>query len=215
MLEYAMSNGNEDKFNPKIALTFYQIERTKDTSNDMLPLRSIAKETILKSNKTHENCKVKISQTTAKKVSQFEYLTLCYILNQMPKKINDSCNAQGVYDYQAILKNQSQLKITDNRDLALYVRNNLRWKNFSVKPKLTVQQNIWRVRSFLQTMTGTGISIIEEAHRLTLAAKLLTGMAIDNTIPYRPPKSGPTMKLPNNSPICTVNETLPKNAPIR
>jgi hypothetical protein len=59
MLEYAMSIGNEDEFNPKIALTFYQIERTKDTSNNMPPLRSISKETIVKGNKTHENCKVK------------------------------------------------------------------------------------------------------------------------------------------------------------
>jgi hypothetical protein len=203
MLDYAMSNGNEDEFNPKIALTFYQIERTKDTSNDVPPLRSISKETIImvKGNKTHENCKVKISQTTAKKVSQFEYLKLCYILNQTPQKNNESCNARGVYDYQAILKNQSQLKIIDNKDLALYVRNNLRWKIFNVKPELTVQQNIWRVRSFLQTMTGTGISIIEGAHRLTLAAKLLTGMAIDDSIPYRPPETGPTIQLPNNSPI--------------
>jgi hypothetical protein len=79
MLEYAMSNGNEDEFNPKIALTFYQIEGTKDSSNDMPLLRSISKQTIVKGSNTHENCKVKISQTTAKKVSQFEYLKLCYI----------------------------------------------------------------------------------------------------------------------------------------
>jgi hypothetical protein len=150
----------------------------------MPPLRSIAKETIDRNNKTHGNCKVKISQTTAKKVSQFEYLKLCYILNQTPKRINESCSTQGVYDYQAILRNQSDLKITDNRGLALYVRNTLQWRAFKVNQKLSVQQNIWRVRSFLQSMTGTGISIVEGAHRLTLAAKLLTGMTIDDSIPY-------------------------------
>jgi hypothetical protein len=98
--------------------------------------------------------------------------------------INDNCISHGVYDYHAILKNQSHLRITSNKDLALYVRNILRWKDFVVKQTEPAQQNIWRVRLFLQTMTGTGISILEGAHRLTLAAKLLTGMAINKTIPY-------------------------------
>jgi hypothetical protein len=204
MLEYAMSNGNEDEFNPKIAVTFYQIERTTATSansKDNLPLRSIAKESIVKSKQTHENCKIQIGQTTAKHVSQFEYLKLCYILNQTPMSINENCISHGVYDYHAILKNQGHLRITSNNDLALYVRNILRWKDFVVMQTEPVQQNIWRVRSFLQTMTGTGISIVEGAHRLTLAAKLLTGMAIDETIPYRPPKNGPIVKVPINSSI--------------
>jgi hypothetical protein len=204
MLEYAMSNGNEDEFNPKIAVAFYQIERTtaaSANSKDNLPLRSIAKESIVKSKQTHENCKIQIGQTTAKHVSQFEYLKLCYILNQSPMIINENCISHGVYDYHAILKNQGHLRITSNHDLALYVRNILRWKDFVVKETEPVQQNIWRVRSFLQTMTGIGISIVEGAHRLTLAAKLLTGMAIDDTIPYRPPKIGPIVKVPLNSPI--------------
>jgi hypothetical protein len=201
MLEYAMSNGNVDEFNPKIAVTFYQIERTPETNDDMPPLRSIAKESIERNNKTHGNCKVQISQTTAKTVSQFEYLKLCYILNQTPKRINDTCSKQGVYDYQAILTNQNDVKITDKNSLELYVRNILRWKAFKVNQKLTVQQNIWRVRSFLQSMTGTGISIVEGAHRMTLAAKLLTGMTIDDKIPYRPPKIEETLQLPKNSPI--------------
>jgi hypothetical protein len=90
------------------------------------------------------------------------------------------------YDYRTILNGQEPKTINNNAELRAYVQNNLDWKFFKVNTKLTVHENIWRVRLFLQVLTGVGISIVEGGHRMTLTAKLLTGMAIDDVIPFEP-----------------------------
>jgi hypothetical protein len=200
MLECALSEGNEDKFNPKVAVSFYQVTTTEEPSIDTPPLTSIALETVKIKEKTYENCKVCIKHTTAKHVSQFEYLKLCYILNIRPLQMTNNCKEEGLYDFQTILDRTEPGLITDNAALQRYTTYILRWKSFSVKKELTLQQNIWRVRSFLQTMTGIGISIIEGAHRVTLAAKLLTGMPIDQHIPFTAQELE-TPNIPTKSPI--------------
>jgi hypothetical protein len=202
MLESAMNSGNEDEFNQKIALAFYQIAKTNDPEN-ALQLTSIAKETVQLKNTSIENCAVQIDETNAKHVSKFEFLKLCYILNETPRKLTKECEDRDVYDFRTILYGQEPKTITNNDDLRTYVCNTLDWKFFNISDTLTVYQNIWRIRSFLQILTGVGISIVEGAHRLILTAKLLTGMGIDDLIPFDPlqDQDEESVNIPDDSPI--------------
>jgi hypothetical protein len=85
--------------------------------------------------------------------------------------------------------------------LRAYIHKNLDWTFFKVKTNLSVHKNIWRVRSFFQVLTGVGISIVEGGHRMTLTAKLLTGMTIDDVIPFEPGEDTGDVIILVDSPI--------------
>jgi hypothetical protein len=75
----------------------------------------------------------------------------------------------------------------------------LDWPFFELKQNSL--HNIWRIRSFLQTMTSVGTSMLEGSHCITIAAKLLTGMNLDESLPFMAHKQKGGMKLPTTSPI--------------
>jgi hypothetical protein len=50
-------------------------------------------------------------------------------------------------------------------------------------------------------LTGVGISIVEGGHRRTLTAKLLTGMAIDDVIPFETGEITGDVIIPVDTPI--------------
>jgi hypothetical protein len=200
MLEYALSSGNENEFNPKMSVAFYQIEKSNDSKN-AVRLTSIAKETVKLTDTVFENCQVHIDEASVKHVSNFELLKLCYILKEKPTKKRNGSEYSEVYDYRTILNGQGPKTINNNDDLKTYVHNNLDWRFFKVKTDLSVHENIWRVRSFFQVLTGVGISIVEGGHRMTLTAKLLTGMTIDDEIPFVPGQDKRDVIIPVDSPI--------------
>lgn len=200
MLEYAMSSGNSDEFSTKIALTFYQIDQA-ETDNAPPTLTSISRETVSLDDKPYESTEVLIEQTVGKHVSQFEYQKLCYILNTKPQQLTKDSKDQGLFDFTAILGDNANATMLSNQSLSEYVRVVLNWTCFAVKENLTLPQNIRRVRSFLQTLTGVGISVIEGAHRVTLATKLMTGMNLDQSLPFIPAKHSKDNVIPSDSPI--------------
>jgi hypothetical protein len=81
-----------------------------------------------------------------------------------------------------------------------YVKNILGWPFFELKEDTSLTINIWRVRSFLQTLTGVGISIVEGAHRVLLTTKLMTGMNLNQEIPFYPKSHMRYIKIPTQSP---------------
>jgi hypothetical protein len=201
MLEYAMSSGSRDEFSStKIALTFYQVDQT-ETDNARPTLTSISKETVNLDNKPYESTEVLIKQAVGKYVSQIEYQKLCYILNKKPQQLSKDSKDQGLCDFSAILGVNANTTMLNNQSLADYVRAFLHWTCFAMKENLTLSQNIWRVRSFLQTLTGVGISVIEGAHQVTLATKLMTGMNLDQSLPFIPKKHLVENNIPFDSPI--------------
>jgi hypothetical protein len=192
MLEYSMSPGNTDEFSStKIALTFYQIDQT-ETDIEQRTLTSISKETVNLDNKPYESTEVLIEQAVGK---------LCYILNKKPQQLSKDSRDQGLYNFSPILGDNANTTMLNNQSLADYVRVVLHWTSFAVKENLTLPQNIWRVRSFLQTLTGVGISVIKGAHQVTLAAKQMTGMTLDQSLPFIPKKQLVENNIPTDSPI--------------
>jgi hypothetical protein len=201
MLECAMSSGNRDEFSStKIALTFYQVDQT-ETDNEPPTLTFISKETVNLDNKPYESTEVLIEQAVGKRVSQFEYQKLCYILNKKLQQLSKDSKNQGLYNFSAILGDNANTTMLNNQSLADYVRVVLHWTCFAMKENLTLPQNIWRVRSFLQTLTGVGISVIEGAHQVTLATNLMTGMNLDQSLPFIPKKHLKENNIPTDSPI--------------
>lgn len=190
MVEYALSNGDTDEFSPKIALTFYQLKKKSSTDRKDIPLlSSIGKENILVNKHLAENWEIHIADTIAKQVSQYEFLKLCYILNEVPLTIPTKNKKHGLYDFGAILRNQGRVTITNNEELKNYLKDILGWPFFEIENDVKLNINIWKVRSFLQTLTGVGISIVEGAHRMLLTTKLMTGMPLDQVIPFDPYKT--------------------------
>jgi hypothetical protein len=123
-------------------------------------------------------------------------------LNKKPQQLSKDSRDKGLYDFSAILgDNANNTTMLNNQSLADSVRVVLHWTSFAANENLTLPQNIWRVRSFLQTLTGVGISVIEGAHRVTLATKLLTGMTLDQSLPFIPEKHSVENNTPTDSPI--------------
>jgi hypothetical protein len=164
-------------------------------------LTSISKETINLDNKPYESTEVLVEQAVGKYASQFEYQKLCYILNKKPQQLSKDSRDQGLYDFSTILGDNAKTTMLNNQSLTDYIRVVLHWTSFAVKENLTLPQNILRVRSFLQTLTGVGISVIKQAHRVTLAAKPMTGMTLDQSLPFIPKKHWVENNIPTDSPI--------------
>jgi hypothetical protein len=201
MLDYAINSGNSDEFSPKVALTFYQIKRKSCNSSEDVPLLcSIGKDDIMINKVLGTRYEIRIKDTTAKHVSQYEFLKLCYILNEMPETILPESKRHGLYDFEAILRNKERVCINSNKALSTYVTDILGWPFFHIQKTASLSKNIWRVRSFLQTLTGVGISIVEGAHRVVLTTKLMTGMSLYEHIPFYPKPSIKAFQLPIQSP---------------
>jgi hypothetical protein len=65
-------------------------------------------------------------------------------------------------------------------------------------PKIAYKH--WRVRSFLRTLTGVGISIVEGAHRVLLTMKIMTEMNLNQEIPFYPKTHIRPIRIPTRSP---------------
>jgi hypothetical protein len=129
-------------------------------------------------------------------------LKLSYILNETLLTIPTENKRHGLYDFGAILRNQGQVTITNNEELKNYVKDILGWSFFEFENDVKLFKNIRRVRSFLQTLTGVGLSIVEGAHRIVLTTKLITAMPLDDIIPCYPDKNMhlPEPQIPSQSP---------------
>jgi hypothetical protein len=204
MMEYALSQGDTEEFNPKIALTFYQIKKKTSTDSKHIPLlSSIGKESVWFNGYCgDDDFDILMKDTIAKQVNQYEFLKLCYIFNETPLTIPAENKRHDLYDFGAILRNKGRVTITNNEELMAYVKDILGWSFFEIANDVKLSKNIWRVRSFLQTLTGVGISIVEGAHRIVLTTKLMTAMPLDEVLPSYPDKYAhlPEPKIPSQSP---------------
>jgi hypothetical protein len=206
MYDCAMSTDNEREFDSsRLALTFYQISKVGEFCIDTPRLTSVSKEVIILEDQRLFNTEIHIAQASATKVSKEEFMKLCFILNVKPKQVSEEFAEQGIFDFDAVLsagRNTDILNIRNNDSLAQFLRNKLDWPFFKVQQEMTFAHNMWRVRSFLQTITPIGISMLEGSHRMTLAAKLLTGMNITRSIPYMPYAKNPNpVIVPERSPL--------------
>jgi hypothetical protein len=201
MSEYAMSADSSEEFSSsKLALMFYKIAKITKFWKDTPRLTSIATEKIKLGNETISNCEVHIGQTQATYVQEEDFLKLCCLLNVHPDKMTKDCREKGLFDFEAILNRKESTAIRTRKDLHEFVKKVLDWPFFELNQR-SFAHNVWRIRSFLQTMTGVGISMLEGSHRITIAAKLLTAMNLDESLPFMAHQHKQETRLPKSSPI--------------
>jgi hypothetical protein len=188
MMQYALSKGDTDEFSPKIALTFYQVKRKSSSDRKDIPLlSSIGKESIMVNKHLEKDWEIHIADTIAKQVSRYEFLKLGYILNERPLTIpSENKKTWALW----LWRNPEKPRPGNDHQYWGIGKLCKRYTAFfEIENDVKVNINIWRVRSFLQTLTGVGISIVEGAHRILLTTKLMTAMALEGVIPFNPLKA--------------------------
>jgi hypothetical protein len=178
---YAADETEEKFTNSKLGLTFYSLVKCRKRFTDTPIIGSIAKEDVKLGKSIVELIEVQIPQASAKYVTEREYLKVAYILNLQPRKENPKVG--GFYDYHTLLGRYANEKVNTLDDFENFVHAKLKWEFFEINKEEPLSYAMWRLRSFFQVLTGVGVSLLEGSHRLTLAAKLLTGIAVDLPLP--------------------------------
>jgi hypothetical protein len=210
---YATDETEEKFTNSKLAVTFYSLVRSTKRFVDTPLLGSIAKEDVKLGKSTVNLVEVQIPQASAKHVTAREFMKVAYILNLKPKR--ESLELNGIYDFDALLGAYANESVNSLDDIEKFVKDKLKWDFFEFNKQDTVSFALWQLRSFFQVLTGVGVSIMEGSHRMTLAAKLLTGMAVDCPLPVNTHQKPLRTHLPPNSQLYNliyVDVLIPRDA---
>jgi hypothetical protein len=185
MLDCAYAAESEEHFsNSNLGVMFYSLVKCKRRYTDTPRLGSISKEDVQFAKRTVvQLTEVHIPQASAMHVSGKEYLKVAYILNVKPGKLKEGLDGMCIYDFSALLSEYSNVKLSTLQNLMDFVHDKLDWSFFQFREKEPYSYNLWRLRSFFQVLTGVGVSVLEGSHRMTLAAKLLTGIGTDFELP--------------------------------
>jgi hypothetical protein len=161
-------------------------------------LFALAREDV-KTDQSYRGANLKINGVSGRILGRKEFNELCYILNVQVRQLGECYNKQ-LFDYKTLFQKFRDEYDGSNKELEETLVDTLGWPFFKVKDDLPFRQNLRRVRSFFQTLTGVGLSVVEGNHRMTLAGKLIYGQHIKDTIPCK--KKSPEYKdLPEHSPL--------------
>jgi hypothetical protein len=125
---------------------------------------------------------LKVDGVSGHILGQQQFVELCFILNVKYRQIGD-CWDKGLFDYKRLFGKFRGTADSNNKGLWETLEYELKWPFFKIKDDLTIEENMSRVRSFFQALTGVGLSVVEGNHRMTLAGKLMYGQHIEDTIP--------------------------------
>lgn len=186
MVESAYKEGSDKRFNnTALGVMFYSL--VKASQRDLLAPRlgSIAKEDFMvgTSEAGVGPVEVHLTQATAVHVTEKEYSKLAFIMNLKTRQLPPDKEEKRLFDFKKLLAVDHDDKITSLKMLKKYVHGTMKWDFFQFKKDLPLACELWRVRSFFQVLTGVGITVLEGSHRMTLAAKLMTGIELDRQLP--------------------------------
>jgi hypothetical protein len=228
MLECVYNSNKTEKVfnNSNISITFYSLVKRKSRYIDSPRVGSIAKEDVQYGTQSTRNptnnsqkviqAEVHIPQAAATFVTEKEYLKLAYILNLKPKRLKKSTRTGGsLFDFKTLLTGHGNQPLNDMETIKDFINSKLNWPFFEINPVHSPAITLWRLRSFMQVLTGVGIAVLEGSHRMTLAAKLLTGQNVSKNLPMNVMKTRLRNPVPGNSTlyhVIQVDVVMPKEA---
>ena len=188
LLDHAYGS-NEDIFsNSPLNILFFQEKQLSYVTNihnrdlDKARMTSLGLETIKVAEENINEVSVKIDRIGIVP-SHKELLKIAYIMNlKIGKPQNHGEARPNHLDYCSILSEFQDVRILNQKNLNEFVYNKLNWTFFNMQDN-NFKENLWRVRSFFQSLHPIGISFVEGNHRSILANKLLYGINLDLIYP--------------------------------
>jgi hypothetical protein len=214
LVDRALASGDNCFSSSPFHVLFYQekslgeIDLTGQSKAAKSPMQSLTKETL-------KIGSLKIKDVTVKtnKIGVFpssdQLLRLAFILG-VKVAVPPDVNTKDL-DYPAILNFFHQATQPRSvKELKLFLHKDLKWTFFDLH-KGPLYINLWRVRSFFQTITKIGIAFIEGQHRAVLAAKLLYGQPVNIHYPL---DFFDNIGSTNNTVRWNTQFHIPKNSPL-
>jgi len=90
-------------------------------------------------------------------------------------------------DFLSLFNHTHQITPNSIEALKTIVHDHFKWPFFNFPPNKSLQEHLWRVRSYFQSLHPIGIGYIEGNHRAVLTCKLLYGQKVNAAYPLMRP----------------------------